>query len=83
MALKPVPDTHTWGRQQAKARYQPAKNSQVSPAPSEHSPQFPDEQIADHVDVGHNEWTRGGGKDAPHPAFDAGPSGHTYGKKGK
>jgi hypothetical protein len=68
------------GFDEYRATYREARNSRVTPAPDEQSPQFPAEKVADHVDVG-RVWTRGMGSESPHPAFDSGPSGHRYSTK--
>jgi hypothetical protein len=72
----PEPPAPGWG--EYRARYGPARGSDVSPAPSEQACQFPSEKVADHVDVG-RQWTRGYGE-SPYPHFDSGPSGHRYRK---
>jgi hypothetical protein len=61
------------------ADYSPIKNSPVSPAPDESQPQFRDEKASTHNDS--YGWPRGYGPEAPHPKFDAGPSGHRYSRK--
>jgi hypothetical protein len=67
------------GWDEYRATYRPARNSNVSPAPDEQSPQFVSDKVADHNDVRGSDWTRSG----THPHFDrrvSGTADHKYRK---
>jgi hypothetical protein len=68
------------GFDEYRATFREAKNSAVSPAPSEQACQFPSEKVADHNDT-REAWVRGMGNQSPHPFFDNGVSGHRYSRK--
>jgi hypothetical protein len=65
----------------APASYGVGKNSPVSPAPDEQSPQFRDDKHGKAYDNDASGWVRGMGGQAPHPKFDSGPSGHRYDRR--
>jgi hypothetical protein len=70
----------TPGRDSERGSYALGRNSPVTPAPDEQSPQFHDDKTSDHVDT-REAWCRGMGNQSPHPKFDSGPSGSRYSRK--
>lgn len=64
-----------WGRATAKERYGVAKESGVTPAPSQQAPQDPEDKHASGYDNDASGWVRGMGKESPHPKFDRHKSG--------
>jgi hypothetical protein len=71
--MRKIKYVEKWGLETAKARYganvQTPASGPVSPAPDEQKPQFHDDKVGDHVDVG-KKWTDGHG--SPYPDFDHG-----------
>jgi hypothetical protein len=63
-----------------RASYGFGRNSPVSPAPDEQSPQFQTDKAA-HLNDTREAWCRGMGGQSPHPHFDSGPSGSRYDRK--